>query len=125
MSLLTITAISINRLLALLLGLRYRQVVTLKRTYVAVTILWVFSIVPGTITYQVNPFTTSWWGNIGSLLCLVTSTSSYTKIFLTLRHDHIQPQEYVSQAKSPQATAPLNMDRYTVHTQYPVHYGYK
>ena len=32
LSLLTITAISIDRLLALLLGLRYRQVVTLKRT---------------------------------------------------------------------------------------------
>jgi len=40
-SLLTITAISIDRLLILLLGLRYRQVVTLKRTYVAVTILWI------------------------------------------------------------------------------------
>ena len=33
LSLLTITAISIDRLFALLLGLRYRQVVTLKRTY--------------------------------------------------------------------------------------------
>ena len=33
-SLLTLTAISVDRLLALLLGLRYRQVVTLKRTYV-------------------------------------------------------------------------------------------
>ena len=30
-SLLTLTAISVDRLLALLLGLRYRQVVTLKR----------------------------------------------------------------------------------------------
>ena len=32
MSLITLTAISVDRLLALLLGLRYRQVVTLKRT---------------------------------------------------------------------------------------------
>ena len=32
-SLLTTTAISVDRLLALLLGLRYRQFVTLKRTY--------------------------------------------------------------------------------------------
>ena len=31
-SLITLTAISVDRLLALLLGLRYRQVVTLKRT---------------------------------------------------------------------------------------------
>ena len=32
-SLLTLTAISVDRLLALLLGLRYRELVTLKRTY--------------------------------------------------------------------------------------------
>ena len=36
----TLTAISVDRLLALLLGLRYRQVVTLKRTYAIVITLW-------------------------------------------------------------------------------------
>ena len=44
-SLLTLSAISVDRLLALLLGLRYRLVVTLKRTYVAVVVFWVFSLV--------------------------------------------------------------------------------
>ena len=39
-SLLTATAISLDRLLALLLGLRYRQVVTLKKTYATITTLW-------------------------------------------------------------------------------------
>ena len=42
-SVLTLTAISGDRLLALLLGLRYRQVVTLKRTFVIVITLWVLS----------------------------------------------------------------------------------
>jgi len=37
----TLTAISVDRLLALLLGLSYRQVVTLKRTYVFVITYWV------------------------------------------------------------------------------------
>ena len=37
-SLLTLTAISVDRLLALSLGLRYRQVVTLKRTYIVVAV---------------------------------------------------------------------------------------
>ena len=41
----TLTAISVDRLLALLLGLRYRQLVTLKRTYVLVFNLWVFPAV--------------------------------------------------------------------------------
>ena len=36
LSLVILTAISVDRLLALLLGLRYRQVVTLKRTYTTV-----------------------------------------------------------------------------------------
>jgi len=109
-SLMTMTSISVDRLLALLLGLRYRQVVTLKRTYITITILWVGSIVAGTM-YFVNPLVTSWLGNLGILLCIVISIISYSKIFLTLRYNHIQPQQCISQAKSNQATL-LNMARY-------------
>ena len=41
-SLLTSTAISVDRLLALLLMLKYRQVVTLRRTYLTAIVVWVF-----------------------------------------------------------------------------------
>ena len=41
----TLTAISVDRLLALLLGLRYRQVVTLGRTYAIVITTWVIAAV--------------------------------------------------------------------------------
>ena len=44
-SLMTMTAISVDRLLALLLGLRYKQIVTLKPTYIIVTTFWVFTLV--------------------------------------------------------------------------------
>ena len=44
----TSTVISVDRLLALLLGLRYRQVVTLKRSCLTVTSFWVVATV-GTI----------------------------------------------------------------------------
>ena len=44
-SLLTSTAISVDRLLALLLGLRYRQVVTLRRTCIIAFGFWFLSIV--------------------------------------------------------------------------------
>ena len=37
-SLMTITLVSLDRLLALFLGLRYRQVVTLKRTYLPIIV---------------------------------------------------------------------------------------
>ena len=43
-SLLTLTAISVDRLLALLLGLRYRQVVTLKRIYLIVAVFWLYPL---------------------------------------------------------------------------------
>ena len=42
-SVLTLTAISVDRLLALLLGLIYRQVVTLKPTYVIAITFWIVS----------------------------------------------------------------------------------
>ena len=50
-SLFTLTAISVDRLLALLLGLRYRQVVTLKRTNAMIILFWVVSIA-GTIVVE-------------------------------------------------------------------------
>ena len=103
LSLGTTTFISVDRLLALLLGLRYRQVVTLKRTYLTIIFLWAISSFAAT-TYFVSPVAHPWFGNIGLSLCLAISLFSYTKIFLTLRYNHIQPQQHVSQAQSNQAT---------------------
>ena len=107
-SLLTLTTISVDRLLALLLGLRYRQIVTLKRTYLAVIVFWTVSIV-GTTMYFWDPLITSWYGKIGTVLCLVTSVFSYTNIFLTLRHNQVQ--SHVSEGQPSQAI-PLNIDGY-------------
>ena len=109
-SLMTVTALSVDRLLALLLGFRYRQVVTLKRSYAIITILWASATVAGTI-YVVHPLVTRWIGNVAIILCLITSVFSYSNIFFTLRNYQIKPQEHVSQAQSPQAI-PLNMARY-------------
>ena len=44
-SLFTLAALSVDRLLALVLGLRYRQVVTLRRTNFIVAAMWILSIV--------------------------------------------------------------------------------
>ena len=43
-SLLTMTTISVDRLLALLLGLRYRHIVTLRRVRALITSFWIFSL---------------------------------------------------------------------------------
>ena len=86
-SLLTLTAISVDRLLALLLGLRYRQVVTLRRTFITVIASWVFSIVSACTNFW-NPLIFSWYKYIGTALCLVTTIFAYTKNF---RHYTSQP----------------------------------
>ena len=104
----TLTAISVDRLLALLLGLRYRQVVTLKRTYVIVFTLWLFSAV-FSATHFWNLFITFWLGIIHISLCLIISIFTYTKIFHTLRHHQNQVQDHVQQ---PNQTNQLNMARY-------------
>ena len=109
-SLLTLTAISVDRLLALLLGLRYRQVVTLKRTYITVTVLWVLPIVGSAMNF-LNRHITSWCIKIGLQLCLVISVFSYVKIFFILRHQKNQVQIHAHQAQ-PSQTSALNIARY-------------
>ena len=109
-SLLTVTAISVDRLLALLLGLRYRQVVTLRRTSITVIGFWILSIV-GASTIIWNLFITTWYQYIVAGLCLVTIIFAYTKIFCTLRHNQIHVQNHVAQGQPSQAI-PLNIARY-------------
>ena len=64
-SLLTLTAISVDRLLALLLGLRYKQVVTLKRTYAVITTFWVVSCVVA-VLFLASHRITIWYGRIAN-----------------------------------------------------------
>ena len=109
-SLLTLTAISVDRLLALLLGLRYRQVVTLKRIYGIVVFFWILSTAGATMILW-NERITSWCGCVVVTLCVVTSIFSYTKIFFTLRHNQIQAQGNVHQGQ-PSQTVQSNIARY-------------
>ena len=109
-SLSTLTAISVDRLFALLLGLRYRQVVTYRRTCITVTGFWILSIV-GASTLFLNRRITSWFQYIATTLCLVTIIFAYAKIFVTLRHNQIHVQNHVSQGQQSQAI-PLNIARY-------------
>ena len=108
-SLLTLSAISVDRLLALLLGLRYRQVVTLKRAYVLVISFWVFSFV-GSIVSLWSEFVSLYYIYTIVLLCLVTSIYCYTRIFLRLRHHQTQVQDNVQ--GQPNQTIPQNIARY-------------
>ena len=100
-SLLILTAISVDRLLALLLGLRYRQVVTFKRMCITVTLSWVVSTIGSTL-YLRNHRITLWYGYSNVSLCLATSLFCYKKIFITLRNNQVQAQGNVNQGQPSQ-----------------------
>ena len=84
-SLFSLTAISVDRLLALLLGLRYKRIVTLKRIYAILALFWVASLV-STPFYILNRRISTWYSSIAISSCLVISIASYTKIFCALSY---------------------------------------
>ena len=108
-SLLTLTAISVDRLLALLLGIRYRQIVTLKRTCIITATFWILSVAAGSFYISHNRIVI-WCTIIFIPSCSVISIASYTKIFRTLRHHQARVQDHVQQ--QPSQTTALNMARY-------------
>ena len=111
-SLVTLTAISVDRLLALLLGLRYQQIVTVKKTYASLVFIWVFYIAC-TVSYFGNPVIPTWVIIVSLCLCLITTIFSYTKIILTLRQSQILVHSHnVSVAGRQPRPIPLNITRY-------------
>ena len=108
-SLMTVTAISVDRLLALSLGLRYRQVVTVKRTYAVIATFWVVSGVAAAL-HLIDHRITSWYGHATIPLLLGISIASYTKIFRALGHQHARVQDHAQQQPSHQI--PQNIARY-------------
>ena len=108
-SLFTMTAISVDRLLAMLLGLRYKEIVTLRRTYIILAIFWIVSLVSG-LFFHLNYRITFWLSVTGAPLCLVISIASYTKIFRAISHHQAQIQDYAQQ--QPSQPNALNMARY-------------
>ena len=107
MSLLIMTALSVDRLLALSLGLRYRQVVTLKRTCIILVMFCVISIVFSTVYVKSNEIANKYF-QILTTVCLTTLSVSYTKIFLKLRQRQTEVQEFELSSQSSQ----LNIARY-------------
>ena len=113
MSLLTLTAISVDRLLALTLGLRYRQVVTVKKACAFVIMFWIVSITCSAM-YAQNVRITIWYSHIVIPVSFFTSVSSYTKIFWELHHQEIQVRGNIIQREqsSNSSSAALNISQY-------------
>ena len=92
-SVLTSSAISLDRLLALLSGLRYRQVVTLPRVRAAIICFWLISISCGLIhLWNMGIGFTVFFALV--IVSLAHSVFSYVKIYVKLRQHHPQWQVF-------------------------------
>lgn len=110
-SLLTLTTISVDRLLALLLGLRYRQVVTLRRIWALVVSFWLASTAFAILSHYFYGVALAIMC-IAMSLCTITSTFCYMKIYLNLRHRQTAVQDHVQQRQPNGGRRSLNTARY-------------
>ena len=117
-SLLISAAISVDRLLALLLGLRYRHTVTLRRVWVVLVCFWLISALQatGSVCSDECPKLDTIADTLCSpllMLSLLVSVFSYAKIFETLRHRQVQVHGNSQQGQRPNGGGnQLNIARY-------------
>ena len=91
-SLLTTTAIGLDRYLALRLHLRYQVVITLGRSVAVLVSIWLLSAFPVTIAWchVISNFAASCMLITFISICLFLSAFSYLKIFKVIRHHRAQ-----------------------------------
>ena len=88
----TITAIGIDRLLALQLHLRYKALVTAFRVNCVVALIWVYSGIYSTILWFPNHLDIAIVESVYIMLILVTNFVVYLKIYLIVRRHQRQIQ---------------------------------
>ena len=110
-SLFILTFISIDRLLALSLGVRYRQTVTTKRVRIFMIIIWAVNIANATIRFLGNTFIFYIFCLASIFFCVVVSTFCYGKICRTLRVQRRKVRASVSGGQ-PTERSELHVERY-------------
>ena len=118
-SILTSAAISVDRLLALLLGLRYRHVVTLCRVRVLIACVWFIAVsnaslfrVARILFHDKLELASLWTLRAFTIFSIIVSTFSYSTIFFTLRHQQAQVEDHVQPEQSSRVRSVLNIARY-------------
>ena len=115
-SLFTLTAISVDRLVALRLGLRYTQVwqvITLRRTRGILIVIWILNISILCLKRFWMPVVISRVISVLIYISLASAAFSYLKIFVTLRRHSIGLQDFAQQGNPNRGgMSPLNIKRY-------------
>jgi len=91
----TLTAISVDRFLAVKLGIRYRQVVTLRKVWVLAVIILLSNTATAVVALYISYSSAIF--SIDVILCIIVSRSCYMKIYRILRHQQAQVQQHVHQ----------------------------
>ena len=107
------TAISVDRLLALSLGLRYRQVVTLRRIRVVAISIWLSGASLALLSYFWNDPFSPIIGAASTLTAVIISVFCYTTIYVRLRQNQAQIRDHAHQRQPTRGeSAPLNIARF-------------
>ena len=109
-SLVSPAAISIDRLLALRLGLRYRHIVTLKRARVVVCCTWLTGLTGALLYLTLGERITLPMIVVVLIVCGSTANFCYTRIFYRLRRH--QARVHDQQGQSNRTSIPLNIKKY-------------
>ena len=101
----------VDKLLALLLGLWYRHVVTLKRVRIAVTCCWLTAFVSALVIFLfIGKTATKIVMSLIILFVITISLFCYTKIVLKLRQHQTSVQENVHQGMANAGGVPKNLE---------------
>ena len=120
-SVLTLSAVSVDRLLALTLRMRYRELVTVKRVRVVIVFIWLVSSA-NALLYLWDSF----FYLIGCCIVILTAvciaTFCYTTIYVKLRHQKLQIQDHLDPGRRDVA-GKFNINKYkkTVYSALWVH----
>ena len=109
-SIFTSSAISMDRLLALLSGLRYRHVVTLPRVRAVIASFWLAGISVGSIYFWSHSIAV-YAGLSLTISSLATSVFSYSTIYFKMRRHRLQVST-LTQGQPNRRELPLSVRRY-------------
>ena len=111
-SLLTMAAISLDRYIALYFHLRYRDIVTTKRVFLVLVVIWPFAGLYGFLLLQ-NLMIQTYLVIVVNSVCFIVCTLSYRMIYRRLRHQNVNQVTDQAQLQTQQQAAnPLNVARY-------------
>ena len=109
-SLQTLSVISVDRVLAIRLKMRYKDVVTVTRIRVVLVICWLYSM-SHAVSIFASPAFFKLLQILGIIVCLGVSTAAYVIIFYSLRLLQNQVQNYGSEDETAR-TGSFDIKRY-------------